>query len=120
MTSSPGSCTRRTAERLKQLRDLIVNDINDLITGLVMDAKAKFHDVAYIVCAGNTTMVHLLLGLNPANIRREPYVPCAAMPPVIRAAEIGIKINPRGLLMACPAFRATWEATWSPTSWSPA
>ncbi len=92
----------KTAERLKQLRDLVVNDINDLITGLVMDAKAKFHDVAYIVCAGNTTMVHLLLGLNPANIRREPYVPCAAMPPVIRAAEIGVKINPRGLLMALP------------------
>ena len=92
----------KTAERLKQLRDLIVNDINDLITGLVMDAKAKFHDVAYIVCAGNTTMVHLLLGLHPANIRREPYVPCAAMPPVIRAAEIGIKINPRGLLMVLP------------------
>ncbi|MBU4120885.1 MAG: DUF4445 domain-containing protein [Proteobacteria bacterium] len=92
----------RTNERLKQLRDLVVNDINDLITGLVMDTKVKFHDVAYIVCAGNTTMVHLLLGLNPANIRREPYVPCAVMPPVIRAAETGIKINPRGLLLALP------------------
>ena len=92
----------RTNERLKQLRDLVVNDINDLITGLVMDTKVRFHDVAYIVCAGNTTMVHLLLGLNPANIRREPYVPCAVMPPVIRAAEIGIKINPRGLLLALP------------------
>jgi uncharacterized 2Fe-2S/4Fe-4S cluster protein (DUF4445 family) len=92
----------KTSERLKRLRDMVVNDINDLITGLVMDAKARFHDVTYIVCAGNTTMVHLLLGLDPSNIRREPYVPCAAIPPVIRAAEIGIKISPRGLLLALP------------------
>ena len=92
----------KEAERRKQLRDLIVSDINDLITGLVMDVKVRLHDVTYIVCAGNTTMVHLLLGLDPTNIRREPYVPCAAIPPVIRAAEIGITINPRGLLLALP------------------
>lgn len=92
-----------TDERRKQLRDLIVNDINDLITVLVMDSKVRLNDVTYLVCAGNTTMVHLLLGLNPVNIRREPYVPCAAMPPVFRAAEIGIKINARGLLLALPS-----------------
>lgn len=91
-----------TAERRKQMRDLVVNDINDLITGLVLDCKVKLHDVTYLVCAGNTTMVHLLLGLNPANIRKEPYIPCVSVPPVIRASETGIKINPRGLLLALP------------------
>lgn len=92
----------KTLEKRRQLRDLVVNDINDLITALILDAKVKLHDVNYIVCAGNTTMIHLLLGLDPAYIRKEPYVPCAVNPPVIRAAESGIKINPRGLLLAIP------------------
>ena len=91
-----------TADKRKQLRDFVVNDINDLISALIVDAKIKLNDVTYLVCAGNTTMTHLLLGLNPANIRKDPYVPCALKPPVIRAAEVGIKINPRGLLLAIP------------------
>ena len=33
------------------------------------------------MCAGNTTMTHLLLGLDVANIRREPYVPAATFAP---------------------------------------
>ena len=61
------------------------------------------HDVDFALCAGNTTMTHLLLGLDPACIRVEPYVPTAVAPPVIRAAEVGVKINPRGLLGCVPS-----------------
>jgi uncharacterized 2Fe-2S/4Fe-4S cluster protein (DUF4445 family) len=43
-------------------------------------------------------MIHLLLKVDPTFIRREPYVPTANLVPVVRAAEAGIKINPRGLL----------------------
>lgn len=92
----------KSADKRTQLKDLVANDINDLIANLVVDAKVKLNDVTYIVCAGNTTMIHLLLGLNPEFIRKEPYVPCSVKPPVIRAAESGIKINPRGLLLAIP------------------
>jgi len=92
-----------TSERLTQLRDVIVNDINDLITGLVVDARVKLNDVCMVACAGNTTMIHLLCELNPSNIRKDPYIPAACCPPTIRAAEVGIKINPRGLLAALPS-----------------
>ncbi|GAI14962.1 unnamed protein product, partial [marine sediment metagenome] len=60
-----------------------------------------------LVCAGNTTMVHFLLGLDPALIRKEPYIPACTSPPPIRAAEVGIKINPRGLLYCLPSI-ASW------------
>ncbi|MCX6995606.1 MAG: ASKHA domain-containing protein [Kiritimatiellaeota bacterium] len=92
-----------TPERRTQLREVIVNDINDLIAALVVDAKVKLNDVYMVACAGNTTMIHLLCALNPANIRKEPYIPAASCPPTIRAAEVGIKINSRGLLAALPA-----------------
>ncbi|MEI6148484.1 MAG: ASKHA domain-containing protein [bacterium] len=92
-----------TPERRTQLRDVVVNDINDLITALVVDAKIRLNDVSMVACAGNTTMIHLLCGLNPANIRKDPYVPAACCPPTIRAAEVGIKINSRGLLSVLPS-----------------
>jgi uncharacterized 2Fe-2S/4Fe-4S cluster protein (DUF4445 family) len=92
-----------TNDRRMQLREMVVGDINDLIAALVVDAKARLHDVSIVVCAGNTTMIHMLYGLSSANIRKDPYVPCASQAPVVRAAEVGIKINPRGLLSTLPS-----------------
>ncbi len=92
----------KDSEKLKKLADAIANDINDLIGNLVLESKAKLNDILYIVASGNTTMIHLLMGLDPAYIRKEPYVPCSVKPPVIRAAEVGVSINPRGLLLALP------------------
>jgi uncharacterized 2Fe-2S/4Fe-4S cluster protein (DUF4445 family) len=92
-----------TPERRQELSDVVVNDINDLIAALAMEAKIRLNDVTMMVVSGNTTMIHLLFGLEAGNIRKEPYVPCACCPPTIRAAEVGIKINPRGLLTAMPS-----------------
>lgn len=100
--------TRRIiyAERggLDQLQKTIVNDINNLITALVSRNKIAQHDCLAVLCAGNTTMMHLLLGLDPAYIRRSPYVSCSTAPPPVRASEVGIQINPRGLLYCLPAI----------------
>ncbi|OGV61859.1 MAG: hypothetical protein A3K19_25260 [Lentisphaerae bacterium RIFOXYB12_FULL_65_16] len=87
---------------LRELQETVAGDINGLIAALIVDAGVRLSDVNCITCAGNTTMVHLLFGLDPANIRREPYVPCAVNLPVIRAAEVGITINARGLLATMP------------------
>lgn len=92
-----------TPARRAQLRDVIVNDINDLVAALIVEAKIKLNDVSMVFCAGNTTMIHLLCALNPSNIRKDPYIPAACAPPTIRAAEVGIKIHSRGLLTAAPS-----------------
>jgi uncharacterized 2Fe-2S/4Fe-4S cluster protein (DUF4445 family) len=42
--------------------------------------------------------------LNPRNIRRYPYVPVSVSPPPLRAAEVGLEINPRGLLYSLPGI----------------
>ncbi len=90
-----------------KLKQTVVGDINNLITALILKNDIKLNDVMALVCAGNTTMVHFLLGLDPARIRKEPYIPACTSPPPIRAAEVGIKINPRGLLYCLPSI-ASW------------
>lgn len=85
-------------EGLEKLHTAVMDTINQIIKDLVVEHKVDLNNVNCIVCSGNTTMIHLLLGMDPAHIRRQPYVPTANFLPVLRAAEAGININPRGLL----------------------
>ena len=86
------------------LRDAIVGDINGLINTLANRSSVQLHDVIACFASGNTTMIHFLLGLPAAHIRKSPYVPATTDPPPVRAAEVGIRINPRGILYSMPAI----------------
>jgi uncharacterized 2Fe-2S/4Fe-4S cluster protein (DUF4445 family) len=87
---------------LEKLHDGVVKDINDLVNAMVEESGISLHDVTSLVAAGNTTMIHILLSLEIAHIRKEPYIPAASSVPVIRAAEAGVSINGRGLLCCLP------------------
>jgi len=87
---------------LEKLHHAVIDNINAIIQGLVDEHNIKLSSINAIICAGNTTMLHLLLRVDPKFIRREPYVSTANFVPVIRAAESGIKVNPRGLLACVP------------------
>jgi len=88
----------------EQLQRLLVSDINELILALAAKNGIDLESITTVVCAGNTTMMHFLLGLPTRNIRREPFIAVTVEPPPFRAAEVGIKINPRGLLFAVPGI----------------
>ncbi|MFP4562473.1 MAG: ASKHA domain-containing protein [Spirochaetia bacterium] len=87
-----------------ELQRLLCGDINKLIEGLSRDNGITLKDITGIVCAGNTAMGHFLLGLPVGNIRRLPYVPVSIAPPPLRAAEVGIEIDSRGLLYLLPGI----------------
>lgn len=94
------------AERsgMEKLQELLVGDINRLIASLVQTNNVHLRDINAVVCAGNTAVTHFLLGLPTRNIRRAPYVDVSNELPPFRAAEVGIKINPRGLLFTIPGI----------------
>jgi len=47
-----------------------------------------------VTVAGNTTMVHLFLGLPPETIRLAPYIPTANQPAAYRAADLDLPVHP--------------------------
>lgn len=51
-------------------------------------------DIHKLVVVGNTTMIHLFLGLPPESIRLTPYIPAANRPPRLLAGELGLEIHP--------------------------
>lgn len=89
---------------LAEFQDLTARDICMLIQELQDRYRLGIGDISAVVAAGNTTMIHFLLGLDPNEIRREPYVGASYSPPPFRAAELGIKIDPRGLLYCLPSI----------------
>ena len=90
----------------EELQKLLIDDINRLIRSLSDGNRVNLKDINAVVCAGNTAMGHFLLGLPTYHIRRYPYVATAVEPPPLRAAEVGIQINPRGLLYSLPGISA--------------
>ena len=87
---------------LERLHHAVIDNMNAIIQELAAESGVNLSDITGVTCAGNTTMTHLLLKVDPTFIRREPYVPTANFVPAIRAAEAGIKVNPRGLLATVP------------------
>ena len=69
---------------LAKLQSVVVGTMWNLIKNLVEEAGIEYCDVTDVVVAGNTTMMHLLLGLNPKYIREEPYIPSATFFPWIK------------------------------------
>ena len=89
---------------LGELQSAVVRDINGLISAMVQRNNVALSNITAVMCAGNTTMTHLLLGLDPSAIRKTPYIPASAATPPIRAVEVGIQVNPRGLLYTIPSI----------------
>lgn len=94
------------AERkgIETMQEMIVGDINKLIRILCDRNEVNIDDINAVVCAGNTAMSHFLLGLPTRNIRRKPFIPVTTEPPPLRAIEVGLEINRRGLLYSLPGI----------------
>ena len=76
---------------VKKLKKMAISTINDLTKQAINSINADYKQIESIVISGNTTMIHLLLGINAKYIRREPYIPTVSEFPIIKAGEIGLK-----------------------------
>ena len=83
-------CQRDPRGGAAALQERAAQDINRLTDALLEAAGLASDDIWGMVVSGNTTMVHLLLGLEPAWIRRDPFVGCASRVPPVRPALLTI------------------------------
>ena len=91
-----------TKDGLSPLSNAITENVNQLIKQLVSENGITKDQITGIVAAGNPTMIHLLLGLNPCSIRLEPYIPASNTYTPIRASDIGIDILPQAVIICMP------------------
>ncbi len=79
---------------LQILQKDILADIASLATRLAHDCHLQPQAIRALAIAGNTTMIHLLLGLDPYHICREPYIPLVNAPDPFPAREVHLNLHP--------------------------
>jgi uncharacterized 2Fe-2S/4Fe-4S cluster protein (DUF4445 family) len=91
---------------LEHLQHLVVGTINGLLEEIAQRQAIDLGEVYRMTVAGNTTMIHLFLGIEPAYIRLEPYIPAVTHPPPVPAWELGLKICPEATVDCLPGAGA--------------
>ncbi|MBU3220390.1 ASKHA domain-containing protein [Clostridium algidicarnis] len=88
-----------------KLQELIVDEINNTIKKLT-NSIYKIDDIYHIAISANTTMSHLLLGVNPRSLAKAPYRPMFLGLGDIKAKDISIKVNEEAVLSIIPSASA--------------
>ena len=89
-------------EGLSTLKRLVVDGMNLEIASLCRACGREAENIFMVSLAGNTTMTHLFMGLEPRWIIREPYIPVTNRPGMLRASELGLAVNPSGRIFIYP------------------
>jgi len=88
---------------LEELHDLVVLTINKLIDAAIKITGISPNKIYYGSFSGNTTMIHLLLKLEPNYIREEPYVPTFNRVPLLQARDLGLQMNSEARIHCSPS-----------------
>lgn len=87
----------------KRLQDAIVKEtLNPMITKMCASAGFSCQHIYRMAVAGNTTMEHLLMGINADPLRMEPYIPTFFKTNSLYASDIGIAIHPDAHIIVAP------------------
>lgn len=84
------------------LRQRVLETINDLLELACKRVKANPADVVKAAIAGNSTMMHLLLGIPAGSIRLSPFITTVNHPPLMTAREVGLNTCPEAVVDCLP------------------
>ncbi len=87
---------------LKRMREMLIRDLN-LITRRLLEANGLAPEHLFVaIAAGNTTMQHFLLGLDPSGIAEAPFSPVLTEGISFRTADLGLAMHPEAMLYVMP------------------
>jgi uncharacterized 2Fe-2S/4Fe-4S cluster protein (DUF4445 family) len=98
--------TARHHEGLKILQEEILNTINQELSHLINFAKITKNEIIKIVVAGNTTMLHLLLGVNPISLALAPFKAIFLDEQILLGEELQLNCFPGAEIKIMPSFSA--------------
>ncbi len=90
-------------EGLQRLHNILLQDLDIIVKRLLQVSGLKRDDVFVAVAAGNTTMQHFLMSLNPVSIAEAPFNPVLTSGIILKAKEVDLILQPEALLYVMPA-----------------
>jgi uncharacterized 2Fe-2S/4Fe-4S cluster protein (DUF4445 family) len=88
------------------MREAVIASLNELFLGLLQQAGVEKKRVYETVVVGNTTMLHLLTGVDAGGIAVAPFVPVFTEALDLTAAQLGLDLNPSGRVSMFPTIGA--------------
>ena len=96
--------TQSNKNGVKELKDVLINQLNKGIKKLTNDNEISKDDIYKVSMVGNTTMLHLLLGIDAISIAKSPYVPVFTEELELNSKEIGLNINQNAIVQILPSI----------------
>ena len=96
------NCTGVDAANLHRLQRAILETLNQLIDQMCAEAGVARQDVYELTFAGNTTMEHLLCGIDVQPLGHVPFTAAHARALALTSEELGIVVHPRAAAYVFP------------------
>lgn len=87
---------------LAELNGLIARAMDEMLGELCAEASVDRRDVYEIAFSGNTTMEHLLCGIEVSQLGRIPFVPAHSRGLILPASDLGLNVHPLGSAYVFP------------------
>ncbi len=94
--------SQKPGGRDKLQKAVIEETINPLVKNMCRQAKLDPMSIYRMAIASNTTMNHLLIGVDADPVRMEPYIPTFFKTNSLFAGDIGICVNPDAHIILAP------------------
>ena len=91
---------------LGTLARLAHETLAELTTEVCAQAGVDPAEVCEVAIAGNATMTHIALGIDPEPLGVAPFIMAARQLPEVLAADLGLPVHPRARAFMFPAFGA--------------
>jgi uncharacterized 2Fe-2S/4Fe-4S cluster protein (DUF4445 family) len=91
---------------LDRLRTLAAETLAGLAAEVCAEGGVDPAEVYEVALAGNATMTHLALGIDPEPLGMAPFIMATRLFPEVLATDLGISVHPRARAVVFPAFGA--------------
>lgn len=98
--------TATTSGGLQKLQKEILDVINLQLDHFFKVAEITDNELAKITIAGNTTMLHLLLGVDPLPIALAPFKPAFIDEQILKGRELNLHCHPEAEIKILPSIAA--------------
>lgn len=100
------SFAQGNVKNLQKLKESVVSGINQLIAGFCDSQGIETGSIVHVTIAANTTMMHLLAGVDPSTLARAPYQPVFVNYRQMQAEELDLKVAPAAAVSLLPSVSA--------------
>lgn len=85
-----------------EMSRLVLDTIDTLVQRACKRVRAIPQDIVKATIGGNSTMLHLLLGISASSIRLSPFVTAINHIPTLQAKDVGLEIHPGATVDCLP------------------